>query len=152
MKKFISLVLSLALLACAICVPVSAAEPEMEIISQETIYNDDGTYYVITLKQEKQLTRSGGSARGTRDFEYYDANGLAWVLTLDATFLYPGAGGGSATCTQATTSYRVYNGWKCTDHYAARNGSSAYGEGTFKKLSTKSTTLTIYCSPTGDIS
>ena len=153
MKKFISAFLPILILFCTVALPVSAvSEEEYTIVSQETIYYDDGSYCVITVKESPTVsTRSGSSKNGSKDYEYYANDGLGWVLTVTGTFIYPGTSTGSAYCTNAMASRKVYNGWSCSSYYANYSGNKATAYGTFSRTAVKNGTVSLSCSSTGSL-
>lgn len=152
MKKLVSLFLPVLVLFCSVAFPVSAASDDAIIVSQETIYNEDGSYYVITIKEEPLQTRSGSSVRGSKDIDYYDSYGLGWTLTVTGTFIFPGTSTGSAYCTDAMASRKVYNDWTCSSYYANYSGNKATAYGTFKAgIVTKNGTVSLSCSSTGSL-
>lgn len=153
MKKVISVFLSLLLLSCTMVLPASAVSENSIIVSQETIYEEDGSYYTITIREEPTVqTRSGASKTGSKTLEYTTVDGVGWTLTVTGTFIYPGTSTGSAYCTNATASRKLYNGWSCSSYYANYSGNKATAYGTFKKgLVTKNGTVSLSCSSTGSL-
>lgn len=153
MKRFISAFLPILILFCTIALPVSAvSEEEYIIVSQETIYYEDGSYCIITVKESPMvLTRSGASKSGAKDYQYYAADGLGWTLTVNGSFIYPGTNTGSAYCISASDSSRTYNGWSCSSSYATYSGNTATAYGTFTRTATKSGSVSLSCSPTGEL-
>lgn len=153
MKKIISVFLPVLVLLCTFALPASALSENSTIVSQETIYNEDGSYYVITVREEDVAsTRSGASKTGSKSIDYYDSYGLGWTLTVTGTFIYPGTSTGSAYCTNATASRKVYNDWSCSSYYANYSGNKATAYGTFKAgIVTKNGTVSLSCSSTGSL-
>ena len=152
MKKVISVFLPLLLLFCTMALPVSAVSEDSTIVSQETIYEEDGSYYTITIREEPAVqTRSGASKNGSKTLEYTAADGLGWTLTVTGSFIYPGTNTGSAYCISASDSNRTYNGWSCSSSYATYSGNTATAYGTFTRTATKSGSVSISCSPTGEL-
>lgn len=67
-EKMVSVFLPLLILFCSVALPVSAVSEEAYIVvSRETIYNEDGSYYIVTIKESPAaLTRSGASKIGSK--------------------------------------------------------------------------------------
>lgn len=154
-KRTLALFMLTAIIVSLFALPVSAAELGTEIIEQETIYYDDGSYLIITLEIDNNAKSGMGLMRagvsGTKRATYYDSYGLAWVLNVHGSFTYNGS---TSSCTSASSSVEIYRaGWSCTSHYATRSGATATAYGTFKNgLVTKKPVVSLYCSPSGVLS
>lgn len=151
--------LSLFLFAILFCfaVPFStfaqtAAQPETEIQ-----YFDDGSYLVVETQDNGiSLFASGTKSKAKTGYYYNNDNELQWSVTLNATFKYTGS---SASCTSASTSYKIYDSaWKVKEATATRSGRTATGDFLVKKywlgIITKTVplTITISCDNNGNIS
>ncbi|MDE6863836.1 MAG: hypothetical protein K2J41_05550 [Eubacterium sp.] len=152
MKKFISL-LSVMLMIAVLCPNTAFAEEK--VVTDRTIeYFEDGSYIVTELTESTITTFATKTVSKSKSADYYESdNTKAWTITLSATFSYTGS---SATCTNATTSSKIYNDkWKVTSAVPSKSGNKATGAFTVKKyvlgvpIKTVNKTLTITCSNTG---
>lgn len=109
MKRYLSLFLVLAMLGGIFALPVSAVSA---VDASETTveYLEDGSYIVTTITETSRGARSS-SKSGSKSTHYYNSKDEEqWVATIHGTFSYDGY---SATCTNAYTSYTIYNSaWK----------------------------------------
>lgn len=98
-------------------------------------------------------TRASNTRIGTKIGDYYDADGnLLWDFTVHGTFTYDGA---TATATDASYSYNIYNPiWTLKSANAYCSGNQAIAEGKFNGglLLNRSTSITLSCSPSGVLS
>ena len=126
-----------------------------EIVTDSYIeYFDDGSYIVTRITESTITTFAAKTVSKSKSADYYESdNTKAWTVTLNATFSYTGS---SATCTNATTSSKIYNDkWKVTSAVPSKSGNKATGTFTVKKyalglpIKTVNKTLTITCSNTG---
>lgn len=151
--------LSFFLLAMMFCfsVPFSAFAQIQTQPETEVQYFEDGSYLVIKTQEDISLFASGTKSKSKTGY-YYDGdnNELRWSVTLNATFSYTGS---SATCTKASTSYKIYDSaWKVKEANATRSGRTATGDFLVKKywlgIITKTVplTITISCDNNGNIS
>ncbi|MDE5974852.1 MAG: hypothetical protein K2G73_09335 [Eubacterium sp.] len=152
MKKIISL-LSVILMIAVLCPNTALANDE--IVTDSYIeYFDDGSYIVTRITESTITTFAAKTVSKSKSADYYESdNTKAWTVTLNATFSYTGS---SATCTNATTSSKIYNDkWKVTSAVPSKSGNKATGTFTVKKyalglpIKTVNKTLTITCSNTG---
>lgn len=152
--------LSLFLLVMLFCVsvPFGAFAQTTEKSQTEVQYFEDGSYLVIETQEEGISLFASGTKSKSKIGYYYDGddNELRWSVTLSATFSYTGS---SATCTSASTSYKIYDSaWKVKEATASRSGRTATGDFLVKKywlgIITKTVplTLTISCDNNGNIS
>ena len=93
MKKFIALLLTLAL--CAALLPAAlAAEPGFRVVSETTELLPDGTEVRVVVSEQRVQTRGRVySKSGKKDYIY----GSEWTFTVYGTFSINE--GVSATCT-----------------------------------------------------
>ena len=104
----------------------SNTQPETEVE-----YLEDGSYLVTQIESGISLFASG-SKTVTKYTSYYNSDDeIQWTLYLKASFTYTGS---SATCTSASTSYKIYeSAWKVTDALATKSGRTATGDYVVKK-------------------
>lgn len=150
--------LSLFLLTMLFCftVPFSALAQTNEQTKTDVQYFEDGSYLVVETQDKISLFASGTVNKAKTGYYYNNDNELQWSVTLDATFTYTGS---SATCTKASTSYKIYDSaWKVKEANATRSGRTATGDFLVKKywlgIITKTVplTITISCDNNGNIS
>ncbi len=152
MKKILSFVFALTLVASVLCFNTLAVTNDNNII-----YFDDGSYIVISEVEETVSTRATSTKNGQKTATYVDSdNVVQWTATLKATFTYTGS---SATCTNSSITYTVSDSsWKITEATATKSGNKATGDVTAKKyflgIPTKTVdkTITITCSANGTLS
>ena len=130
---------------------------ELEIISTTKNINNDGSYYVIRIYEEK----SRGDDDLVTDFkiyEYYDSNNtMLWEFRLIAQFeVIPNV---SATCVYSNYVNFIYQSeWSFENGESHYSGAYAYASGTFKKkvmfitTNTRNVNLSLYCDIHGNIS
>lgn len=154
MKKIIS-VFSVVMLLCLFPLTTFASD-ECQVIKTENgyiEYFEDGSYGVVEILDIKTVTRATGVNK-SKTYVYYNSNDeLEWSVTITGTFNYNGS---TASCTNAVTSYKIYNDrWKVTASSASRSGATARGDFTLKRylmgIPTKTVdkTVTLTCSKTG---
>ncbi len=120
-------------------------------------YFEDGSYCITIIGEGISTRASSNTVTKPKTANYYDSNGnLQWSVTITGTFNYNGS---SASCTNASVSYRIYNdNWKVTESKASRSGATAKGEFTVKKyllgvpIKTINKTVTLTCSKDGTFS
>lgn len=105
MNKPISIFLAIALLFAMCVTSVSAAESD--VIENDRIRFDDGSYVVIELLDN--IAHSSMEMK-SKSYTYYSSDGVAqWVATLTGAYSYDGV---TATCTSAVCSVTIYkDGW-----------------------------------------
>ena len=148
MKKKLSVILTAALLVCAMVLPASAAQETYCQI--ETIYTDFGPVEVKTVitVYESPTRSSTKSADIARTF-IYDGSTIA-VVTLYATFGYNGS---SAWVISTSSSHTTYNGWSYGNENITTSGGTATLTATLTKLFNRApVNISLTCSPTGQIS
>lgn len=150
MKKSLSLLLSCLLFFMCFNITAFASE------SNESItYFDDGSYIITVITESP--TQATKTKSGTKTTSYYNAdNEKVWDATLRETFTYTGS---SATCTNSTISYNIYNNnWKITSATASKSSNKAIGDIIAKRyvlgIPTKTVeqTITLTCSASGTLS
>lgn len=117
-------------------------------------YYSDGSYSVTTIKTDSIAIMANSTISKTKYIEHYSSkNEKEWEVTVTGTFTYTGT---SATCTNSTVSYTIYDkNWKVTSAVASKSGRTATGEFTLKRYflgvptKTVNQTLTLTCSNTG---
>lgn len=157
MKKIISFLLAVCVIFSALTVSVFASDDEI-VISESTEYFEDGSYMTVTLTEEKNSNiRATSTKTGSKTFTLYNSDDEQLVeMKLTATFSYTGS---SATCTNVSPTFRVYNSyWRVTKSTGTKSGNKGIGEFTAKQyvlnvpINTKDVTITITCSNTGTLS
>ena len=117
-------------------------------------YYSDGSYTVTTIETSDLSHLDTSTIKKTKHTTFYNSdNEKEWDITVTGTFTYTGS---SATCTNSTVSYKIYDThWKVTSSQASKSGRIAKGEFTLKRyflgipIKTDNETLTITCSNTG---
>lgn len=153
-QQFISLALTLCLIALTLTIPSMAADGND---SPRVIKFEDGSYVVITIESDQSqdeaaLFANKYSKEGSKNYSYYDSSDvLAWTFRVHGTFTYDG---NSAEATDADYSYDIYDSsWSFVKGSASYSDATATATGSFKKLLIpNSVTLTLTCSPTGKLS
>lgn len=138
-------------LLCTLALALSLAAPAMAAEQPQGEYVDlgDGYYMIVTLEQ-LPMTRAGDTVTGQKSGTVYYGSTPVGIATLTAKFDISGA---TAKATQANITGTGMNGWTYTSGYTSRSGNTATGTATFSGNGTsKSITLTISCSPAGDLS
>lgn len=155
MKRYLSLFLVLVMLGGIFALPVSAVSA-VEASETTVEYFEDGSYVVTTITESGRGARSSTKS-GSKTANYYSSKGEEqWSATINGTFSYDGY---SATCTNAYTTYAIYNSaWKLKSASAERSGNQAIGHFVFKyyllgvPVNTIEKTVVLTCSPTGALS
>ena len=102
---------------------------------------------------QSSFSRATNAAAGAKSGKGYSSDGeLLWELIVHGTFTYDGT---TATATQASYSYNIYNSaWKLKSAEAYCSGNQAIAEGKFNGglFLNRSTSITLTCSPTGVLS
>lgn len=153
MKK-ISCVLIAILMAFSTSIIACASSDVVTTVE----YFEDGSCIETTLIVEKGIsTYTTQYKDGTKKITYKDEDGIVcWSATLTATFRYTGS---SATCTESTVSYEIYDSaWRMTSATASKSGNIATADVTAKRYTlgipfkTIDRTITLTCSANGTIS
>lgn len=149
MKRIFAALL-LAVLSLSLCAFPALANNSTET-TEEVIRYEDGSYLVVALTVS--TTRAAGTRSGIKTGNYYDSDGeLCWDFSIHGAFTYDGT---TATATQASYSYNIYNSaWKLKSAEAYCSGDQAIAEGKFNGgfFLNRSTSITLTCSPTGVLS
>jgi len=170
MKKFFIICMFLLLSVIYIINPTrinaytSNINEEKNIVSQETIYYEDGSYVVIILYENTNTNKSDYSINSTiyeiaasRDVIRYNSNDtIAWKYTLTGYFrINPGLW---SVCYNATYSYIINTfGWSFSNGSATCSEITAYGKGTFTDkflfivISTVVIDISVSCDPYGNL-
>ena len=157
MKKIMLFLLSIIIIFSNLSFAVYA-EVDQTVVSETTVYFEDGSYMVTSLVVEDTLiTRATSTTSGSKKVIIYNANDEKLVeLKLSATFSYTGS---SATCTNVAPTFTVYNSnWRVTKSTGTKSGNKGIGEFIAKKYTlgintqTIEETITITCSNTGTLS
>lgn len=153
MKKFISilaavtLMFNLPIITNASNANISGSHPSDK--NAEIIDLGDG------LTIEYTITESNPNARASTRTATKTANckrdGITIAtIKLTATFSYTGS---SATCTSASSSYTMYDGWSYSNRTTTRSGNTATTSAKLSKwLDHANVTITMTCSNSGVIS
>lgn len=150
MKRFISLILLVPLLLCAIPVRGKAVENQVQ-----TFYFEDGSY--ATVEVINGGARASGSKSGSKAYTYYDSTGKTlWKATLTGSFTYNGS---SATCTSSSVDVTIYDStWHTASKSANKSGNTASASVTMEKsrlgitVTTKSASISLSCDKNGNLS
>ena len=154
MKKLISVFLIILMLLSFPMISYADNSEIAEYTNGYVEYYDDGSYSITTIEISPISTFSASTAIQTKTTSHYSSkNEKEWDITVKGTFTFTGS---SATCTNSTVSYNIYDkNWKVTSSKASKSGRTATGEFTLKKyflgvpIKTDNETLTITCSNTG---
>lgn len=150
MKRYICILIVLAMMVFMLPAHASAAQEETDIV-----YFEDGSYLVTTISEMQ--TRATASKNGSKTKTYYESDGsAAWKATLTGTFTYDGS---SSTCTSSNCSVTVYNSaWYTISKTASRSGSTANAAVTMGRkllgvaVTNKSINISLTCDGNGNLS
>ena len=117
MKRFISLVMLVIVIAGIIPITVGVEENGVEIIRF-----DDGSYMIVEMVSGK--TRSSKSVTGSKKYTYYNSDDVSqWNAVLTGSFNYNGT---SATCSSSSVDVTIFDsGWYVVSKYASKSGNTA---------------------------
>lgn len=159
MKRLLSLLFSALILVSALVCPAYAAQNSAPEVFTETFteYFDDGSYLVTTINSSEITTMSVAIKSGSKSAHYFSSDDRElWVVTVFGTFSYNGA---SATCTESSVKYTVYDSdWKVKSAISSKSGADAIGTFTVKHyftfvpVKTIEETVILNCSKTGVLS
>ncbi len=149
MKKFISSVL--ALIAVFSCFSLFA------FADDSVVYLDDGYYILFEIDQDVLIQPNSVDdlkvISGKKTGNIYNGDDeLMATVTINGTFEYDGS---SAEATKATYNYRIYaDDWRFDSGRSYCSGNKAVATVTFDRplLSNVNATVTLTCSPTGQLS
>lgn len=146
---FLTLILSMS-------IPFSVFAQSTITTNSKVEYFDDGSYLVTEFTETIAPFSSGSKSEGKTATYYSSDDERQWSVTIWGTFTYTGS---SATCTNASTSYTVYNSaWKVKEATATKSGRTATGNFLVKKywlgIITKTVPMTVImsCDNSGNIS
>ncbi len=136
-------------------------DEELEVISSETIYYENGDYSIITIYANKSQMQSRSTVyqtTGEKTVKNYNKNDeLLWEYTLKG--YYTVDEGISATCYDATYPKTIYDStWHFSNGSTSCEGNIAHGYGTFKckllfvTLQTYKINIELSCDCYGNIS
>lgn len=140
MKKTLFSLILTVLMLLSLTLATYASETESSVTSTDestTIYNDDGTYTVISAPEANPTTQTTRAA--THDVSgkvsatnYSNKTGkVNWVYTLIGYFTYEEG----VSCVSTNSTYEIAintSGWKFYDASNTWSDNAAYGYGVFK--------------------
>ena len=153
MKKVLSF---LFIVLIVFCVSINACASSDAITTVE--YFEDGSCIETTIVVKEYISTYATQVKKVeKSISYKDEDGIVcWKATLTATFRYTGS---SATCTDSTVSYEIYDSaWRMTSSTASKSGNTATADITAKRYTlgipfkTIDRTITMTCSANGTIS
>ena len=153
MKKVLSF---LFIVLIVFCVSINACASSDAITTVE--YFEDGSCIETTIVVKEYISTYATQVKKVeKSISYKDEDGIVcWKATLTATFRYTGS---SATCTDSTVSYEIYDSaWRMTSATASKSGNTATADITAKRYTlgipfkTIDRTITMTCSANGTIS
>lgn len=150
MKKAVSLVLALLMIAALFTITVSAEESKGTLISQTVENLENGDYVVTELYESAIQPRTGKS--GSKTSTYYSGGTAIWAVTVQGTFTYTYGVSSSAT---GSTAY--VNTYSSSATYIGKNayytGSTATASGTVKYNNVTNTrSVSVSCDKYGNLS
>lgn len=154
MKKLISVILVILILLSFPMISYAQGSEIAECINDYVEYYEDGSYSITTIEISTVTTLAASTVKQTKKYTYYSSKSeKEWDITVTGNFTFTGS---SATCTNSTVSYNIYDkNWKVTSAQASKSGRTATGEFTLKRYflgvptKTVNQTLTLTCSNTG---
>lgn len=155
MKRIISFFFAVAMIFSVSCVSVFA--DDSTLVSCETVYFEDGSYMVKTVREDISVQPNSIQAvktkSGSATVDTYNASGDRVVsVTVRGSFRYDGS---SAEAITASCSYNIIqSGWSCVSSDAYCDGPTAFANAVFEKflLRDLDVTATLTCSPDGVLS
>ena len=156
MKQRILLsVLGVSLLVGTLPMNLFASEAEDKIISIE--YQEDEDIYYETVLEEVSSNARSSTKSGSKTVNCKNSNGkILWTVKVHGRFTYNGK---TAKCTSATVSTTCpAPNWKIASSSAWKDGANAVAKATAKKYvagketKTKTKTVTLHCSASGNLS
>lgn len=153
MKKVFSILL-IMLMIFSVNINVCAGSDAATTVE----YFDDGSCIETTIVFDEYISTYATQVKKLeKSISYKDEDGIVcWSATLTATFRYTGS---SATCTDSTVSYEIYDSaWRMTSATASKSGNTATADITAKRYTlgipfkTIDRTITMTCSANGTIS
>lgn len=126
-------VISAFVLSLVMCfsLPFSVLAQSTNVSNTEVQYFEDGSYLVTTTEDSISLFSSGSKTHTKTSVFYENDDEKQWSVTLKSSFTYTGS---SATCTNASVSYTIYDSaWKVKEANASKSGRTAKGDFLVKK-------------------
>lgn len=141
--KRLFVLLCTCFLVFSLCASALAAE------KQEIIDLGDGFYMVVTTEQ-MSVSRAGDVVSGSKSGNVYFGTTQIGTMTVYGDFDISGS---TAKATRSAISGSGMNGWSYDRGTTSRSGNKVTGTGYFSSgATTKNFSLTLTCSPNGDIS
>lgn len=110
---------------------------------------EDGITVEYTLIESTSTTRSN-SKTSVKTATYKKNNKIVATIRLSADFTYTGS---SATCTRASSSYSMSDGWSYSNKTTTHNGNTATTSAKISKAKEYfNVNVTMKCSSSGEIS
>lgn len=152
MKKLITILTTLTLLFNSSIISNASentADSYPSNASIETVDLGDGITIEYEITETPSMARA--STKTATKTATCKADGVKIAtIKLTATFSYTGS---SATCTSASATYSMYNGWSAINKSTTRSGNTATTSAYFSKFpSHANMSVTMSCSKTGVIS
>lgn len=150
MKRTITLLICMVLLASVIALPAAAVSEDQIVVSQTVEDLGNGCFYIETITVPSIQPYSNTKV-GSKTAVYVVSGQSIYAVTVHGTFDYDGS---SATATDASGTVTTYvEGVTIEDTNAYTNGASAYASATVKYQGVKLTkTVKLTCSRDGTLS
>lgn len=149
MKRLISLLMLVVMIAGIMPIAVSAEEKGVDVIHFE-----DGSY--MTVEVISGRTRASQSTTGSKKYTYYNSDGISkWNAVLTGSFSYNGS---SATCSSSSVDVTIFDSdWYVISKYASKSGNTATASVTVGRRYDGSTikvpvSLSLKCDANGNLS
>ena len=153
MKKLRMALMVIAVVTILISACMIPAFATATVCSEDIIYFEDGSYLVVELITCENVARVSNTISGQKRATYSNSSGeTMWVFSVHGDFTYNGT---SATATNASYSYTIYNdAWTFKKGEASCSGNQAIAEATFNGgfLINRRATVTLTCAPDGTLS
>lgn len=157
LKKTVLWIVS-AVLFCSFSSPtITYASTQMQVLSKEVTYLDDGTYFeTIIYENDGPSTRASKTKTGTKKTTYSADGKDLWYVSVTGTFSYTGS---SSKCTSAKVKAESYNQyWKISNKSSSYSGNTATGKATAKlyygplPAATVNESVVLHCDSNGNLS
>ncbi len=149
MKKFLSLILVLALFVSVLSLGVSAQGTEDILISRTEEVLDNGDVIITELYENALQPRTGKN--GYKVYTYTSGGKTIWTLTVDGSFEY--TYGVSSEATGAKATVRIYDS---SATYVSKNayvfGNTATATGTVYYYANITRSVSVSCDRYGNLS
>ncbi|MBR5827039.1 MAG: hypothetical protein IKY78_08160 [Clostridia bacterium] len=146
MKKLFSIILAIILVFSLGINTYAVTDTSNTPSNETTIYFEDGSYIIVTIAEDTNQTSTYAThvKTGSKSMTYYSSDEEPlWGATLRGTFTYTGT---SATCTDSSISYSVYDSnWKVKSATTSETGNKALGNIIVKRYFLGITTKTVDC-------